>query len=79
MFNSQYTVIQITMETDVIFTVALPTSIHVTNRRVQKYAQMVSTSIHLSTVVNQICVHNRLYRMKFNATTDNIPCKLQKT
>jgi hypothetical protein len=79
MFNSQYTVIQITMEADVIFTVALPTSIHVTNRRVQKYAQMVSTSIHLSTVVNQICVHNRLYRMKFNATTDNIPCKLQKT
>ena len=79
MFNSQYTVIQITMEADVIFTVALPTSIHVTNRRVQKYAQMVSTSIHLSTVVNQICVHNRLYRMKFNATTDNIPCKLQRT
>jgi hypothetical protein len=79
MFNSQYTVIQITMEADVIFTVALPTSIHVTNRRVQKYAQMVCTSIHLSTVVNQICVHNRLYRMKFNATTDNIPCKLQKT
>ena len=62
MFNYQYTVIQITMEAGVISTVALRTSIHVTNRRVQKYAQMVSTNIHSSTTRIKICVHNCLYR-----------------